>query len=303
MILANHGIVSSSGGGVPLLLDTYSGAAAAYSLRKLNTSYTGNAITIRRSSDNASQNIGFDLNGNLDTASMLSFVGAGNGFVSIWYDQSGNGKNAEQVTSSLQPRIVNSGVLDTKNSKPIITFNNNYKLTIPSSNSYFIPLHNGLQKTFAISSFYTNVLSGKVIFGNNGGSTNTVGSAIGLNAAGGLFDYITNTGTPEASNNLSSVSIINTNTLYLFSLEWDLSNGTAINRSKIYKNNGFAFQNNIKNGTPSNAVSAFDMMIGGIGTSSNLFDGGINEIIIYFSDQNANRTGISDNINSFYSIY
>ena len=32
-----------------LLLDNYSGAAAAYSLRKLNTSYTGSVIRVRRS--------------------------------------------------------------------------------------------------------------------------------------------------------------------------------------------------------------------------------------------------------------
>ena len=33
------------------LLDSYSGAAAAYSLRKLKSSYTGSAIRVRRSSD------------------------------------------------------------------------------------------------------------------------------------------------------------------------------------------------------------------------------------------------------------
>ena len=67
------------GGGVtPLLLDTYSGAAAAYSLRKLRTAYSGYAIRVRRSSDNTSQDIGFDANGNLDTTSLLAFVGSNN---------------------------------------------------------------------------------------------------------------------------------------------------------------------------------------------------------------------------------
>ena len=36
----------------PLLLDTYSGAAAAYSLRKLSNTYSGPALQIRRASDN-----------------------------------------------------------------------------------------------------------------------------------------------------------------------------------------------------------------------------------------------------------
>jgi hypothetical protein len=41
------------------LLDTYSGAAAAYSLRLLDSSYVGSAIRVRRSSDNTEQDIGF----------------------------------------------------------------------------------------------------------------------------------------------------------------------------------------------------------------------------------------------------
>ena len=105
----------------PPLLDTYSGATGAYSLRKLRTAYTGYVIRVRRSSDNTSQDIGFDVNGTLDTTSMLSFVGAGNGFVSIWYDQSGNGRNVTQNTSANQPRIVNSGVLELLNGKSSIS--------------------------------------------------------------------------------------------------------------------------------------------------------------------------------------
>jgi len=64
--------------GITPLLDLYSGAAAAYSLRKLRNAYAGSAIRVRRSSDNTAQDIGFDANGNLDTASMLSFVGSNN---------------------------------------------------------------------------------------------------------------------------------------------------------------------------------------------------------------------------------
>lgn len=96
-------------------------SAAAYSLRKLREIYTGNCIRVRRSSDNTEQNIGF-LNGQLDTISLLSFVGNSSGFVTTWYDQSGNGRNAIQTSYILQPRIMNNGVLDTKNGKPTIRF-------------------------------------------------------------------------------------------------------------------------------------------------------------------------------------
>ena len=48
------GVVAPS---ISYLLDTYTGAAAAYSLRKLRSAYTGSAIRVRRSSDNIETNI------------------------------------------------------------------------------------------------------------------------------------------------------------------------------------------------------------------------------------------------------
>lgn len=123
MFLATNGILKS--GGTPLLLDLYSGSSVAYSLRKLSSTYSGNCIRVRRSSDNAEQNIGFVSNV-LDTASLLTFVGANNGFVTTWYDQSGNNINATQTVASSQPLIVSSGVLNVVNNKPSVYFNNKF---------------------------------------------------------------------------------------------------------------------------------------------------------------------------------
>ena len=96
-------------------------ASAAFSLRKLSTAYLGSAIQVRRSSDNATQDIGFTAGGDLDQVTLTTFVGAGNnGFVSIWYDQSGNGRNAIQATAANQPRIVNTGVVELVNGKPTV---------------------------------------------------------------------------------------------------------------------------------------------------------------------------------------
>ena len=44
---------------------------------------TGSKVRVRRSSDNSETDIGFTENGNLDTAALLTFVVAGNGFVII----------------------------------------------------------------------------------------------------------------------------------------------------------------------------------------------------------------------------
>jgi hypothetical protein len=94
----------------------------AYSVRKLSKTYHGFCLRVRRGSDNALLDIGFDTNGDLDTTSMISFVGSSNGFVAVWYDQSGNQNNLTQLTQIYQPKIINSGVLITSNGKPFVGF-------------------------------------------------------------------------------------------------------------------------------------------------------------------------------------
>lgn len=93
------------------LLDLYPNAAAAYSLRKLRSAYTGSAIRVRRSSDNTEQDIGFTISGDLDTSSLTSFCGSGNGFVTTWYDQSGNNLNFYNSTAIYQPQVYSNGTI------------------------------------------------------------------------------------------------------------------------------------------------------------------------------------------------
>ena len=69
------------------LLDTYTGAAAAYSLRKLRTAYTGDAVEVYNGSSYA--DIGFNVFGELDTVALAAHCGSNDGFVSKWYDQAG----------------------------------------------------------------------------------------------------------------------------------------------------------------------------------------------------------------------
>ena len=70
------------GGAANLLLDDYPNAAAAYSLRKLRTAYTGAAIRVRKdTTGQPEQDIGFTATGDLDTAALKSFLNARSGFV------------------------------------------------------------------------------------------------------------------------------------------------------------------------------------------------------------------------------
>lgn len=101
------------------VLDTMS-PAAAFSIRRLRNAYTGPLIRVRRSSDNAAQDIRATLTGSLNTATLSSFCGSASCFVTTWYDQSGNGRDAVQATAANQPRIVNAGSLDMQGGRPAI---------------------------------------------------------------------------------------------------------------------------------------------------------------------------------------
>ena len=117
-------------------LSASSPPAPSYSVRLLSSSYTGAAIQVRRSSDNATMDIGFS-GGNLDTASLKTFTGSNNSYVSIWYDQSGNGKDASQSNTSLQPCIVSSGIIYRQNGVPTVYFNGStYLSTVAFTNGY-----------------------------------------------------------------------------------------------------------------------------------------------------------------------
>ncbi len=105
------------------LFDDVPGAALGVSLRKLSSSYSGNCLQVQRTSDDATLDIGF-VNNFLDTAAILSFCGASNGVVSIWYDQSGNGNNLAQSTSAFAPLICTSSAITTNtyNSQKAVYF-------------------------------------------------------------------------------------------------------------------------------------------------------------------------------------
>lgn len=119
--------------GATQILDLTSQAVqAAYSLRKLRAAYTGNAVQVRRSSDGTFRDIGFTATGLLDEATLSAFVGTATGTVSVWYDQSGNGRNVSNATILEQPFIVSGGIVEKYNGLPTIRF---LKTSIANSNN------------------------------------------------------------------------------------------------------------------------------------------------------------------------
>ena len=263
-------------GGTPpaaLLLDTYTGAAAAYSLRLLRTAYTGNCIRVRRSSDNAEQNIGFVANV-LDTASLLTFCGVGNGFVTTWYDQSGNANNGVQTTAFNQPQIVSSGAMITTNGKNSLLFNSSKLMLLGSS------------ITVGASSYASLVgkrpASGDKLIGLARWNTN--GHAMYL-WSDNKYYFLGKT------NSYLGSSATDTTTAQLL-----LTGQNSAGTMSMFKNSGAITS------TP-NAI-VYSTLVDSIGGSSgSLANCNLQETILYNSDQSANRTGIETNINTFYTIY
>jgi hypothetical protein len=274
MILATHGIVGSQITQYVPLLDVYSGAAAAYSLRLLRTDYTGSAIKVRRTNLDE-MDIGFTSTGELDTTALLSFTGTGvldNGFITTWYDQSGNGYNATQTTALNQPQIVSAGSVILENGKPALRFDGindflrkDFGIIFPQPNTYFTLIKiNQIKNQNFVDSF-----------------TPTTNRAGLFSASNGNYEIF-------AGNVLSSN---NKDAYVLMEAFFNTTNS-------IIRING----NNVITGNAGNQ-SAQPIIIGTYTPVTGQANMQMQELIIYNSDQYSNRTGIESNINAFFSIY
>ena len=262
------------------LLDNYGGAAAAYSIRRLSSTYSGSLIQVRRSSDNTLQDIGFDSNGDLDTASLLSFVGASDGFVRTWYDQSGNSNNAQQTTTSSQPQVVSSGSILTLNSKPAVNFNGTTSslLSVSASNmdnvteSYIFSVLN-------IDTYGANEYAFGVRYGSNG---NMVGVSINS--------------TIRYWNNPSGFTTVDFTSVGIT---------TQILLSGNYNGTSLVGRYNTTSGTKTASITGViaNEYFLGKHNSYGFFDGKIQEAVIYPADKSSLRSNIELEVNTYYSIY
>jgi len=270
----NLGIIASSRGtaapvGITPLLDLYPGAALAFSLRKLRTAYAGSAIRVRRSSDNTEMDIGFDGGGGLDTTELTTFVGAGTGYVKIWYDQSGNANNATNSDINLVPIIVQSGVLVTDGGKVAVIPVRNMNFTAISGS---VPNYSGYSVMSRTSA--TNILT------SFSGSSSPFISLIYSNS----FAYNQNL-TNEISYSFPSTGRFLFSTLNISNNQSAFVNGTLKTVVKV--------TNTISN--------AFDRFLSR--SASEPFSGKTQEHVFYETNQSANNSAINSNINSYYSIF
>jgi hypothetical protein len=257
-----------------LLLDDYPNAAAAYSLRLLNSAYTGNCIEVRRASTNTNQNIGF-VGGVLDTAALKTFCASTDCFVRTWYDQSSNARNAQMTIDANQPQIVAGGVVYRNNGFPALDFDGTndhfsiasaYTGTTTQSDFAVMDRASGANGVSVGNATTTAFISASVRSDNRAyfrNSSGTAAQSVAVNESG--FNLVTTT---YASNTVNYY--IDSTNSYSFTYTFSGSGNTYTGLGRY----------------------------GGVYNAADLY-----EVITYSTDQSSNRTGIETNIDNFYNVY
>ena len=243
----------------------------------------GALLEITRSSDNLVKNFYYDSNNELSLNSkdwngttLSSWIGSDDGFVRTWYDQSGNGNDAQNITPSLQPKIVSSGSILTlgTGAKPCINFNDDYLNT---------PLQNDFQGFLDV---YKSWNSTKTYNDNQITLGSTTSGSIAYQYSGANF---LQGGTIASIDIRDSVHRITNWYHDGVSIAHINHNGTDYSASIVgYNNNS------------TNRVWRIGEYAAG---STWNFIGNMQEFIVYSGNQSANKGGIKSNINTYYSIY
>jgi hypothetical protein len=191
---------------------------------------------------------------------------ARNGFITTWYDQSGNGFNVTNFTAAQQPSIVTSGVIVTMNGKPAINDYATNTINKSLQNTTF----NGSSNHYSFNVLKHNATS-QLLFNNNAGGyilSSQTGTNVNINSGVGTVTYRKN----GVNVNYSTRGVVYT----------DLTNQSLM---RLTADTSLWTQFRIGYYT------------GGFNTYR------LQEIIIYHSDQSTNEVGIETNINDYYSIY
>jgi hypothetical protein len=240
-------------------------STASYSFEFTYDSDDAGSLTFSEGDDNAD----FDIS----NFKVTSFKGAG--FVETWYDQSGNSEDAVQETSGNQPKIVSAGALvadgiDFDGSNDRLNIPNDLIASINSASSFLVAK--------------SDTTSGSRIALALSHSTSNFRFYVGA-----LLSSKFNFGYQDTALKIE-LGAADTNK-HLFTSIAGSSSAAAL-----------------LDGTLKGIVSSVDgkstLSSGGLGSinSGNLWSGTIEEVIVYNTDQSANRVALEANIITNYGI-
>jgi hypothetical protein len=262
-----------------------SGSFFAYSLRKLSSTYTGSAIRVRRSNDNAEQDIGFDSNGDLDESALTSFVGANSGFIRTLYDQNGS-NNANQTNTSQQPRIVNAGTIEREpnSNKPAIRYG--------TVSSQYLNFTTAVSVANCRNSTFYGIAVGSRSAGNLGNVIGGINTSYGVRVGGSVSGV--NRVDNVSSNSLQLIDVNPTTTTNRPAV---ISFRTSSQTSReIWVNN----EDNLTSTSSDNYSNTLRHIGRNLGVATDQFIGYIMDIVMYPGDKTSSRRAVEDDLFNYY---
>jgi hypothetical protein len=262
---------------IPNILDLE--PAAAYSLRSFDADLDPNVVNVRRSSDNATSDFTAS---EVSDGTLVAWVGAGNdGHVTTWYDQGGT-NHATQTSTSAQPKIVDGGALVTEGGKAALDFD-------------------GVDDVFnmpaGMISSLSDIFVSAVFTGSDG--SNDYGVVLGEPTERIYVPYVTSNilyiGYSDSAVKLSDGAY--SDGLQLVTLSVDDTTASGFRNSSA-----FSIQPTASASSSPPVITTRGDRIGSFG-SSVFTSMNFSEVIIFNTDQVANRTGIENNINDHFDIY
>jgi len=282
-----------AGSSTSYLLDNYgSDIAAAYSLRKLSSTYTGSAIQAQIGSAGATFDAGFDSNGYLDSASIAAWnTGDAQLFLEIWYDQSGNVNDADYNSTNrrLQLTDASGNFFTGSNGEMMLYFNEISKgcQAVESLASYFPA--SGSISFFGI--FYNTETSYQNLqiaefYGTDAYSTKILGLRSDL-----ISGYVENDSTLSQNDMASGTVKINHTSSNLLTFIGNQNPGT----SYLYCNTELSETSTTLTIPAIDKIWMPDLQNGGYGANPM-------EYIVYNADKSSDRVAIETNQDNYYSF-
>ncbi|WP_421793507.1 arabinofuranosidase catalytic domain-containing protein [Hydrocarboniphaga effusa] len=281
------------------LFSEYPASTIALSVaRLLNPDYKGPAIRVRRSSDNAEQNIAF-VNGVLDEAALLAFSAGGDAYVTTLYGQVG-GLNAQRSVAAAQPRIVSAGVIDKVNGRPSMYFNGTSHYLVLSGASL-----NALRNVSQAAIFTVAQLDSldvtRIAIAFSGGTSPARQGIIANSPTLNRLSTASRRVDGEASSQLVSAADVGANVHVVAQVMNYAANTQALYTDDALSASGVASTSGP--GATSDTASLTAYVGVGVNTPmSGWWQGHISEVLVYGTDQSANRSDINQHAMSFYGV-
>lgn len=254
------------------------GAVAGYSLRRLSSTYTGPAVRIRRSNDNAEADFTPE---EIANGTLTAWVGAGNnGLVRTMHDQTGNGNHLQQTTAADQMVLVSSGSLVTENNRAAIRQASGTGQCLRSpfgpttNNDFSVFCVTAISNAWVCNDFFD---VGRIA----GGATNAWGQRVTRN----VTDVVTAAGATISTANRA------------------LALGQYLTFGGIFRSTSTGVHGSNGSSLNTVALTSTTFRSGDTGFLTVSVTATFQELVLFNNDATAKRAGIERDINSYYNIH